>query len=108
MRDAHQNLRIRTLRAIQLTGKAREPRLRVQEGAYPDIPVIWAAAFRATGNQPAPDKFVLMSITTVDYEDIGDNYTLSQLSRGQCQNARINLGPLWGGKRPADGSGRWK
>lgn len=24
--------------------------------AYPDIPVIWAAAFRATGNQPAPDR----------------------------------------------------
>ncbi len=41
--------------------------------------------------------FVLMSITTVDYEDIGDNYTLSQLSRGHCQDARITFGPLWEG-----------
>ncbi len=36
-----------------------------------------------------------MSITTVDYEDIGDNSTLSQLSRGHCQDARIAFGPLW-------------
>ncbi len=35
-----------------------------------------------------------MSITPVDYEDIGDNYTLSQLSRGHCQDARITFGPL--------------
>ena len=57
-----------------------------------------AAAFRATENQPAPDKFALMSITTVDYEDIGDNYALSQLSRGHCQEARINFGPLREGR----------
>ena len=38
--------------------------------------------------------FVLMSITTVDYVDIGDNFTLSELSRGYCQDARITFGPL--------------
>ena len=38
--------------------------------------------------------FVLMSITTVDYVDIGDNFTLSELSRGHCQDARITFGPL--------------
>ncbi len=38
-----------------------------------------------------------MSITTVDYEDIGDNYALSQLSRGHCQDALIEFSPLWGG-----------
>jgi hypothetical protein len=38
--------------------------------------------------------FVLISITTVNYEDIGDNSTLSQLSRGHCKNARITFGPL--------------
>ncbi len=37
---------------------------------------------------------VLMSIAPVDYEDIGDNSTLSQLSRGHCQDARITFGPL--------------
>ncbi len=30
----------------------------------------------------------------VDYEDIGDNYILSRLSRGYCQDARITFGPL--------------
>ena len=50
--------------------------------------------------KPAPGKLVLRAITSVDYEDIGDNYALSQLSRGHCRNARINLGPLWGGNVP--------
>ncbi len=36
-----------------------------------------------------------MSITTVDYEDIGDNYICLQLSRGHCNNAGITFGPLW-------------
>ena len=35
-----------------------------------------------------------MSITTVDYVDIGDNYTLSQLRHGHCQDAWIAFGPL--------------
>jgi hypothetical protein len=38
--------------------------------------------------------FVLMPVTTVDCVDIGDNYTLSQLSHGHCQDARITFGPL--------------
>ncbi len=38
--------------------------------------------------------FVLIPVTPVDYEDIGDNYTLSQLGRGHCQDARITFGPI--------------
>ena len=41
--------------------------------------------------------FVQIPITPVDYEENGDNYTLSQLSRGHCQDSGITFGPLWEG-----------
>ena len=54
--------------------------------------VLTSSDFRCA--ETISSAFVPMSVTTVDCVDIGDNHSLSQLSRGHCQDTRITFGPL--------------